>query len=216
MPEISHFTVCIDGELWMRQQQERGPSGSSVFAQITVHESRRPFSPTCFDFHMFFRALSLIFSSRYSAGLVVHLPFITAASTFQLIPLTASVFPLAGAGFSVPPTLRRAVNNNPGARPGADCSDRLPPATGYYQRLRAALLCQVAGHVTHSEANAHTAIHTAIVPDIDAKSVFLLCTSDSSLRLKVLFCSLPLCVLNMHHLCNHSSCLVIVQLLHSL
>lgn len=80
---------------------------------------------------------ALIFSSCSSASRLVHLPFITAASTFQLIPLTAPVFLLAGAGVSLPPTLRHAVKQQP-RRPTRRKPQRLvAPATRYYQRTHA-------------------------------------------------------------------------------
>lgn len=144
MPDTSHLTVCIDVELRMQQPRERRP--------------RPPFSPTCSDFHMFFPALSLISSSCPSAGPPGAPALHYRRQHFSAYTSDRVGVPAGGSGGS--PTLGRAVNNNLAARPGANCSDRLPPATSYYQSLHAGLLCQVAGHVTHSEENTHTTTHS--------------------------------------------------------
>lgn len=75
--------------------------------------------------------LSLIFPSCYTNGLPMHLPFITAAGTFQLIPLTVSAHEPAGAGSAC----CRHYAAAPQRPTRTNCRDQLPPVTIYYHAL---------------------------------------------------------------------------------
>lgn len=101
---------------------------------------------TCFDFHMFFLS-SPVFSSSYCDGLLVHLPFIIAASTFQLTPPPVCVC-VSRSGVSMQP-----VDSNPSTYASlpphltppptlTNHRDRLPPVTSHNRRHRSAMPCQ--------------------------------------------------------------------------
>lgn len=138
MPEISLLTERL------RQQQEHAfcPDSSSS------KKSRQPFSSTCFDFHMFFPALShflFLLLCRPPGAPAFHYR----SQHFSAYTSDRVRVPAGGSRG------QRAADIMPPCKTTASRSDWLPPATSYYQRLHAALLCQVAGHVTHSEANTH-------------------------------------------------------------
>lgn len=180
----------------------------TLFVQIDhrLKKSHRPFSPTCFDFHMFFPALS-----HFLFLLLCQPPgapaFHYRSQHFSAYTSDRGVFLLAGAGVSLPPTLRHAVQQQP-RRPTRRKPQRLvAPATRYYQRMHAGLLCQVAGHVTHSEA-----LPSSLTLMQSQCSSCALHTGSFTVK-KVLFSSLPLC-LSMHHPYNQahvcSSCYLAV------
>lgn len=138
MPEISLLAAYRTGLAAATATRTQMPSARM---DRRLRQNRRPFSSTCFDFHMFFLR-SLIFSSRCCARLPLHLPFISAAGTFQLMPLTACVCSRwRGAGVSGPP---RCKTTDPGC-------PRRPAIT---KRPHAALPCRVAGRAARGEAGA--------------------------------------------------------------
>lgn len=122
--------------------------GVNLSKRVPLASTRGPSAAlsffTCFDFHMFFPS-SLIFSSRSSDG----------APAFHYCSQHFSAYTSDRAGVragrtggqhavDITPWPFSTTDNNLTTRPAQTANKRLPPATGYYQRPRAALLCQVA------------------------------------------------------------------------
>lgn len=113
---LRNLRKCTDGETVNAVELSFTFCSSSSSSAKKVHLPFSLLSHLLWLSHVLFLP-SLIFSSCSTVGLLMHLPFITAASTFQLIPLTASACSPAGTGVSVLSTLCHTADNNVRGRP---------------------------------------------------------------------------------------------------